>query len=291
MVKGDRFIRKMSDVLTLNYHSCDFDYNSWAREASTTNILPAICSNRYQSKSSHENVAERKHWESFFRNHNTGNFFRPRNYLFSEFRSWLSKPNPQDGHDSLTVVEVGCGHGCSMYPLIENLPYLTKYIATDYSSNALEILKEHSSYDKSRIQTALWDLSLPPDTTETFQSLSDIVICVFALSAVEPEHHITALKNMGLILKPNGKILFRDYGLHDMTMYRHTTRLSEKLFERNDRTLAYYFDLEYFREIVSKSGFTVLELEYATVEVRNRKMENCMKRVFLHAVIQKKADD
>jgi hypothetical protein len=90
----------------------------------------------------------------------------------------------------------------------------------------------------------------------------------------------------------SGVILFRDYGVHDMTMYRHSVRHGETFFRRNDTTLAFYFDLEYIREIAEKAGLQCLELEYATVSVRNRK-ENCkqsqkqMDRVFVHAVLAK----
>ena len=283
----------MSDILNANYHSSDFDYDIWASEARASYTLPSFSSDIQTSQSADDDTADKKHWDFFFKNHNSGTFFKPRKYLFMEFQKWLTLPNSNSEYpeDSLRIVEVGCGHGCSMYPLMNGLSYVEKYIATDYSLNALTILKENPSYDHSRIVTAFWDVTVPPDLNGLFQKPSDAVLCIFALSAVKPELHVTALKNMAAILKPNGVILFRDYGMHDMTMYRHTLRHAENLYQRSDSTLAYYFDMAYMREIAALSGLTVIELEYATVEVRNRKMENRMKRVFLHAVLQRERED
>ena len=282
----------MRKALNVQYHSSDFDYHEWSREASSSHKLPEICHDQDSQQCMTEGYIERMHWESFFGNHNTGNFFRPRNYLFAEFQNWLSLSNINEEchHDSLTIVEVGSGHGSSMYPLIKSLPYLRKFIATDYSLNALAILEQNPSYDKLRISTAFWDVTQPLDLECTFEMRSDALLCIFALSAVKPEHHVKSLRNMAAVLKPNGVILFRDYGLHDMTMYRHTKRFGDKLFQRSDKTLSYYFDLDYLREIILQSGLTVVELSYATVEVQNRKMMNCMKRVFVHAVMKKNAD-
>jgi methyltransferase-like protein 6 len=271
------FIAKM----TLQYHDNDFDYQTWSQEAGKIHSLPSI---------SNENtpVNEKHDWDSFFKKHNTGNFFKARNYLFAEFQKWLSLPELHDKskENSLTIVEVGSGHGCSMYPLIKILPQV-KYIATDYSIEALTILKENSNYNDSRIKTALWDVTVAPDLDFLFKQPVDIVLCIFALSAVNPEYHIAALNHMAAVLKPNGVILFRDYGIHDMTMYRHTLRYSENLYLRNDKTLAYYFDIDYLRKIASICNLTIMELEYATVEVQNRKTKKSMKRVFIHAVLQK----
>ena len=87
----------------------------------------------------------------------------------------------------------------------------------------------------------------------------------------------------------SGVILFRDYGVCDMTMYRHHTRHSERLFVRSDGTLAYYFDLDYLRSIAAAAELRVEELEYATVRLQNRKTGQVMRRVFVHAVLRANA--
>ena len=62
-------------------------------------------------------------------------------------------------------------------------------------------------------------------------------------------------------------------------------RYTNELYRRNDGTLAYYFDLKYIENIAKETGLKVLELEYATVKVINRKQTNIMHRVFVHAVL------
>ena len=284
---GMDFSAGMAGVVSVNYHCNDFDYNSWAKEASEKYCLPPVIAGDGPANLETRRT-EVQNWNSFYRNHRSGNFFKPRNYLFAEFYSWLS-PYCSDDYsgDRPLILEVGCGHGCSMYPLLKSLPSSTMYIATDYSPNALSILREHSNYNETCIKTAVWDVTVQAEDTYILQHPPQIIMCIFALSAVKPEHHLKAFCNMASVLTSGGTILFRDYGLHDMTMYRHCKRHGENLYERNDRTLAFYFDLDYVRQVATSSGLNVVELWYATVEVRNRRKDKCMRRVFVHAVLQK----
>lgn len=293
--KRDKIIRCFTEFLKkeIIYHRCDFDYDIWAKEAVESYRLPVVSKqidsifmNYSDDEERLELNTQKYQWNKFFRDHKSGKFFKPRNYLIAEFRDWLylSEKDTKD-LNGLKILEVGCGHGCSMYPLIQNLLHLNEYIATDNSIEALKVLKGHPSYNESFIKTATWDVTFP--YSNLFTTFPDIVLCVFTLSAIKPEDHVASFTNMASVLKNNGLILFRDYGLHDMTMYRHTIRYGEKLFLRNDNTLAYYFDLDYIREMARKCDLKVLELEYATVEVKNRKSNQCMKRVFIHAVLQK----
>ena len=82
--------------------------------------------------------------------------------------------------------------------------------------------------------------------------------------------------------------MFRDYGVADVTMYRHAICHEDCLFERSDGTLAYYFSLEYMQSLVEASGhFRVMELSYATVITANRKKSIEIRRVFVHGVLQR----
>ena len=109
---------------------------------------------------------------------------------------------------------------------------------------------------------------------------------IFTLSAIPPEKHPLCLSNIASALAPGGVILFRDYARHDMTMYRHKTRLDEGLYQRADGTLAYYFDKEYMAALVGGvAGLRLVECEYCCVENRNRKTGQALRRVFLHAVM------
>lgn len=253
----------------VEYHSCDFDFEKFAEDVSkSSKSLPEITDSRLST-----NAAEKNDWDYFFDKHDSGSFFKPRRYIEMEFQTYLIKAK--------SILEVGCGYGCTLYPLIEKFPF--HYIATDYSRKALDILRNHPKFDPIRISTELWDVSQP--LQQTLQP--DTIICVFALSALAPSQHIDSLKNMKHQLKDrNSVILFRDYGIHDMTMYRHTIRHDERLFRRSDGTLAYYFDLAYLQSISTAAGLQCVENEYATVCVQNRKSLESMHRVFVHAVLR-----
>ena len=272
----------------VEYHSTDFDLGDWAEEAKSLYVLPNIteyipgCSEVDQST---EELHEK--WDDFYSNHNSGKFFKPRRYLTVEFGIYLAECGETNG----VVVEAGCGHGCSMYPIIEKFP--VRYIATDYSAEVIRILEMDKMFDSSRSSAYLWDVTVPASAGLTSLVASHVgaVVSVFTLSAVHPDKHVQCLQNMRALLinhnneTHNGVILFRDYGIHDMTMYRHKMRYSDTLYGRADGTLSYYFDLDYTRKIAEAAGLYVLELEYATVRTENRKKGTVMRRVFVHAVM------
>ena len=90
---------------------------------------------------------------------------------------------------------------------------------------------------------------------------------------------------MHQLLPTGGRLLFRDYGIADMT----STCLSHLLFRRSEGTLAYYFTLDYLRHLVESDDlFVVEELQYATVFMKNRKKDICGRRVFVHGVFRKR---
>ena len=274
----------------VEYHSNDFDLYEWAEEAKTIHVLPDISEYRIDTNEATSNQKlemYHKKWDDFYSNHNSGKFFKPRRYLIVEFGSYLTRC----GEMKATIVEAGCGHGCSMYPIIEK--FSVNYIATDFSAEVIHILERDGMFDKSRSSATLWDVTLaaPEPLGSLIKGPVGAVMSIFTLSAVHPSKHIASLQNMRSLLlnhadpSLNGVILFRDYGIHDMTMYRHKLRYSDTLFGRTDGTLSYYFDLDYLRSIAEAAGLYVLELEYATVRTANRKKGTEMRRVFVHAVL------
>jgi hypothetical protein len=169
---------------------------------------------------------------------------------------------------------------------MEAFPCLN-FIATDYSSAALEILRHNRKYDSRRIAVHRWDVTQPSDPAIIGGNCIDAVLMIFALSAVHPSNHMSAMLNLYLSLPIGSFVLFRDYGVHDMTMYRHSIRHNQNLFERSDGTLSYYFDLDSFISLAQEAGFSVVENKYATIINRNRKTRVEMRRVFVHAVLRK----
>jgi hypothetical protein len=327
-------------LIMVEYHGSDFDLDEWAEEAGRKFSLPDIVevpeptllgeSSTFVSAAEEYNVK----WDDFYNHHSSGQFFKPRRYLAVEFENYFNVLVKES-----LVVEVGCGHGCSMFPLVSSFPF--HYVATDYSSEAVSILQADSKYNLDRCRSTLWDVTLPApedlrrlcctntwgqtcsDKSETdsqqltsfselipmeFESTRNIsvdaILCVFALSAVHPSLHVQSFMNMRDLLFLGSQqtadssqeqeqqqqqhrkvILFRDYAIHDMTMYRHATRHGDWLFRRADGTLAYYFTEGHMRRVAAQAGLEVLECCYARVRTENRKAGSVMRRVFLHAVL------
>jgi len=129
--------------------------------------------------------------------------------------------------------------------------------------------------------------------------IADVILCVFVLSAVDPAHAETFVRQLHQTTKPGGTVAFRDYGVFDLPMmrfppkaYRSSAELdfdgrSPRLFCRGDGTLARFFHCETVQKLFEQAGFEVEELRYATVFNVNRKTKQTMKRVFVHGVFRK----
>lgn len=258
----------------VTYHDSDFSFEEWSIIAHRELKLPEIsCAVVLVDDN------EQK-WENFFRSHRHGIAYKPRRYLYEEFRAYLTSDNV----NAMTICEVGCGHGSSIFPLMRLLPS-ARFIATDFSQEALEIMSRHREFDPDIISSHRWDISRPAPSGVVDNASH--ILCIFVLSSIDHCRHEQCLRNIREVLQTDGVVLFRDYAIHDMTMYRHEQRLDECLFRRQDGTLAYYFSKEYFHDLAERSCFEVVECHYSTVVVRNRSLEKNMKRVFLHAVLKK----
>ena len=187
-----------------------------------------------------------RYWNYFY-SHNKDNFFKDRRWLRIEFPSIFECTTPEAGKK--TIVEVGCGVGNTMYPILEvnNNPELT-VVGADYSSKAIDIVKKHELYTKGNAHAAVWDLANPegalPEGVE--EHSADIIILIFVLSALSPTQWEQAVSNLKKLAKPGAQILFRDYGRYDLTQIRFKKErlLDENFYIRGDGTRVYFFTEE-----------------------------------------------
>lgn len=119
----------------------------------------------------------------------------------------------------------------------------------------------------------------------------DIALLVFVLSAIEPVNMAVVLRKILNALKPGGLLLFRDYGLYDMTQMRFVAKKNRKIEEsfyvRADGTRTYFFSLDFFRKLATETGFIIDTLRYDTRELKNRKRMLTMYRVWVTAKLRK----
>ncbi|CAM9153748.1 unnamed protein product [Discosporangium mesarthrocarpum] len=144
-----------------------------------------------------------------------------------------------------TLLELGCGVGNAVFPLLEENKDLF-VIAVDMASQGIQWLKQHPMYSCGRCEAHVVDAtkdSLPPSVY--IDGGVDLVLLQFCLSAVAPQQMAQVAQVAAGALKPGGKILLRDYGRYDEAQLRFGpgSRLGDNSFVRQDGTTSYFFSL------------------------------------------------
>lgn len=280
-----------------------------------------------------------KNWDKFYQDHQT-NFFKDRHYLekaFPEFQivygnqgneskstALIDRNEMRDGDEcrveqcsgDFTIVEIGCGVGNTMLPLLEldhriYVPEKTsKDIDTykrmvvwglDFSSVAIDLLKQDERFiaarRKSRSHAAVWDITSthPRDIHqdgELLESTSDISLLLFCLSAVSPQKMKDAAINAVATLKPGGTLILRDYGRYDEAQLKLGTSrgkcLEDNFYVKHDGTRCYYFELDELKSLfVDEAGMEVVELKYIQRLYRNRAADQVRRRVWVQGRFKK----
>ena len=230
-----------------------------------------------------ENHAASK-WQYFYKR-NGGRFFKDRHYLDVAFPAVAARCA---AHDSL-LVEVGCGAGNAVLPLLETWPRL-RVAALDFAAAGLELVKQSPHFDPARctvhrVDAADRECAWPAQATS-----ADFATLLFMLSAVSPARMPAVADRVAAALKPGGLVLLRDYGRFDEAQLRFKKgrRLGEPHFyARQDGTRAYFFNLDDLRALFEAAGFEVLELEYIRRQYQNRASKSVRRRCWVHGVFRR----
>jgi SAM-dependent methyltransferase len=171
--------------------------NALQRIAGQGDALSGYWKSQYISKAS-------MYWHNFYKR-NSDHFYKDRHYLHIVFPELM----PED--DKLRhSLEVGSGVGNAILPLIEMCNNL-HVNAIDFASSAISILKNHPIALRTNRVTASV-CCVVNDSLPVSPSTMDFVLCMFVLSAIDPEHHLGVIAKLAKALKPGGKLLLRDYG-------------------------------------------------------------------------------
>ncbi|KAJ5225557.1 tRNA(Thr) (cytosine(32)-N(3))-methyltransferase [Penicillium chermesinum] len=199
-----------------------------------------------------------KWWNLFYKN-NTANFFKDRKWLRQEFP--VLDEVTKKGAGRQVVLEVGAGAGNTAFPLIRNNENEELMVhACDFSKYAVQVMRESEYYNPKYMVADVWDVaaertetedSLPPGLTD---GSVDVVILIFIFSALNPKQWDRALHNIHRLLKPGGRVLFRDYGRGDLAQVRFKKGryMEENFYVRGDGTRVYFFDKEELVNIWSR---------------------------------------
>ncbi|XP_031382455.1 tRNA N(3)-methylcytidine methyltransferase METTL6 isoform X2 [Punica granatum] len=206
-------------------------------------------------------------WRKFHSRHYTGKFFKERRYLLKEFPELVSC-----GKGS-RVLEVGCGNGSTALPILR--PCRKTSLGQSFPSDIKEAGRTLTGVPSKETSCCLGGL--------------DFVTLIFTLSAIPLHMMPSALMKCFSVLKPGGFLLFRDYGLFDMTMLRFELdkRVGFCEYMRSDGTRSYFFSLETVRDLFVRAGFIEVELDYCCIKSLNRKKGKSMRRVWVHGKFQK----
>ena len=148
----------------------------------------------------------RKNWDLFYKR-NEDRFFRDRNWTIREFQELLElNETNNDDQQKLRLLEVGCGVGNFIWPLLESgLPF--EFYACDFSQRALDIFRKNEQFDPKRCHIFQADITEPNGILSNFKSDNDddddnetlkfdFVALIFVLSSIHPDKMPQAMKNI-----------------------------------------------------------------------------------------------
>ncbi|CAH8572067.1 unnamed protein product [Schistosoma guineensis] len=263
-----------------------------------------------------------KNWDRFYKR-NGVRFFKDRHWTTREFTELSSLHN----RTPRSLLEVGCGVGNFLVPLIESMLSISKaginiseescrvsktngisrIYACDISQRAVDILNERLKELPAKCNAFVCDVTKPYSLKAALSCLNsvsdqefnntehgvDLVTLIFVLSALNPQEMLTCLCNVASILSPGGRLLFRDYGQYDHAQLRfgRGSRLftDRPSYVRQDGTLSYFFTKDELSDLFSNAGLFVHRLHYVHKETRNAAKDLCVQRVFLQAVCERPA--
>jgi tRNAThr (cytosine32-N3)-methyltransferase len=245
-------------------------------------------------------------WDLFYKN-NKENFFKNRKWLRQEFPI-IAEAIKEDAAPT-KVVELGCGAGNTMFPILaENKNPNFHIRGSDFSAKAVSLVKSQPLYREQRllgtVSASVYDMSTPDTLPEGIGPESvDVVFMIFVFSALAPSQWADGLNNVRRMLKKGGKVLFRDYGHGDLAQVRFKAGryLDENFYVRGDGTRVYFFKEAELRRIftgapgdpeatdgtASYGGFKIESFGVDKRLLVNRKKQIKMYRCWMQAVFEK----
>lgn len=238
-------------------------------------------------------VQAQKHWDLFYKRNET-RFFKDRRWTTREFQELIQEGETlTDERGIRKVLEVGCGVGNFVYPLMEELESLGQtnnyFYACDFSPRAVEFVRSNKKYDETKIKVFQCDITTDTVHQHIPSNSLDIISMIFVLSAITPEKFDAVVKNLRKLLKTNGIVLFRDYGRYDMAQLRFKSghKITENFYMRQDGTRSYYFAEHELAKLFKENNFEIISNSYVHRRTLNIKEGIDVPRIFLQGKFKK----
>jgi methyltransferase-like protein 6 len=223
---------------------------------------------------------QQRNWDLFYK-HNTVNFFKDRHWVGREF----PELNDLTGK---TVLELGCGVGNFMFPLLSSQNSSFKAIMCDLSPRAIEFVKQHELYNPDIVNAFVCDLTSQELLDKVALNSVDCCSAIFVFSAIPIQKLEACIENVFKVLKSGGTLLFRDYGYYDQAMlrFKKDNYIEDGFYCRSDGTFSRFFQTRDITELFG-DRFEIVDLQEKKIKVVNRKRALEMDRVFIQARLRK----
>lgn len=237
----------------------------------------------YKSRKSEEEAS--KNWNKFYKR-NGDRFFKDRHWISNEMVE-LVEDNIQKKLDC-TLIEIGCGVGNSVIPLLEQYENL-RIFGWDFSSVAIDILKNNlaklSNNINSRCNLNVVDIRYDISKQINMNFTVDFATLIFVLSSLHPDTLIDAINNIKPFLSKKSLVFVRDYALNDAAQlkFNSSKEIEDNFYLKDDGTRVFYFSTNILETLFKQCGFSTIKCEYKQSRTTNIKKNINIERRFIQA--------
>ncbi|XP_059641558.1 tRNA N(3)-methylcytidine methyltransferase trm141-like isoform X3 [Cornus florida] len=184
-----------------------------------------------------------KSWDKFYKRHQN-KFFKDRHYLEKDWGQYFSDDNSESPNGKV-VLEVGCGAGNTIFPLVAAYPKLFVH-ACDFSPQAITLVKSHVDFSEDRVDAFVCDVANNNLCDRIMPSSIDVVTLV-------------KLQNKNQMV-------------------------SENFYIRGDGTCSFYFSEDSLSALFTRSGFNIIDMNIYCRQIENRSRNITMDRRWIRAI-------